>query len=226
MIISHTHRFIFLKSTKTAGTSIEAALSQHCSGDDVVTELGDYRHNRDESGNWVHRAMNAAGFDQEEPALSVRDKLGPRIWQEYFKFSIARNPWDRAVSSFSWHKRRSPKPRAGLLHKLGLAGDEIDALRPAFAEFVRDELKTNDRFYLIDGELCVDYVIRYEQLQQGYDEVCNRIGVASSTLPRLKSGIREGGRHYRDYFDAATRDLVAHRHAHDLRLFGYVFEER
>lgn len=226
MIISHTHRFIFLKSTKTAGTSIEAALSRHCSGDDIVTELGDYRHNRDENGNWIHRAMNASGFDQEEPALSVRDKVGPHVWNSYFKFSIARNPWDRAVSSFSWHNRRATKPQRGLMQKLGLGRSEDDAMRAAFAEFVRNDLKTNDRFYVIDGELCVDYVIRYESLQEGFDEVCRRVGVPTTELPRLKSGIRDAGRHYSTYFDDDTRELVRQRHTNDLRLFGYAFEGR
>ncbi len=226
MIVSHSHKFIFIKSTKTAGTSIEAALSQHCSGDDVVTELGDYRHNRDDNGNWVHRAMNSSGFEQEEPALSVRSKLGPEVWSTYFKFSITRNPWDRAVSSFSWHNRRAVKPKEGLMGKLGLSRNEMEATRAAFAEFVRNGLKTNDRFYVIDDELCVDYVIRYEDLQEGYDEVCRRIGVPRTELPRLKSGIRDAARHYSAYFDDETRELVRRRHAHDLRLFGYAFEER
>lgn len=225
MIISHTHRFIFIKSTKTAGTSIEAALSQHCAGEDVVTELGDYRHNRDENGNWIHRAMNSSGFEQEEPAQSLRAKVGEQVWGSYFKFSIARNPWDRAVSSFSWHNRRRLKPQTGLMKRLGLARDDLREIRPAFTDFVRNGLKTNDRFYILDDELCVDYVIRYEDLQHGYDEVCRRIGVESTTLPKLKSGIRDADHHYSDYFDSESREIVRQRHAHDVRLFGYTFEQ-
>ncbi len=30
MIISHRHSFVFVKTTKTAGTSVEIALSKHC----------------------------------------------------------------------------------------------------------------------------------------------------------------------------------------------------
>ncbi|TAE78164.1 MAG: hypothetical protein EAZ84_02360 [Verrucomicrobia bacterium] len=37
MVISHKHRFIFIKTAKTAGTSIEAFLSPHCGPDDVFT---------------------------------------------------------------------------------------------------------------------------------------------------------------------------------------------
>ena len=39
MIISHEHKFIFLKTKKTAGTSIELALSQLCGPGDIITPL-------------------------------------------------------------------------------------------------------------------------------------------------------------------------------------------
>lgn len=39
MIISHEHKFIFLKTAKTAGTSIEIALSKFCGSDDVITKI-------------------------------------------------------------------------------------------------------------------------------------------------------------------------------------------
>ena len=37
MILSHAHRFIYIKTYKTASTSIEAALSAICGPDDVIT---------------------------------------------------------------------------------------------------------------------------------------------------------------------------------------------
>lgn len=61
MNISHSRRFIFIKSRKTAGTSLEAALSTQYSGSNVVTPLGNVEFNRDETGQWVSRAMNCEG---------------------------------------------------------------------------------------------------------------------------------------------------------------------
>ncbi len=226
MIISHTHKYIFIKSEKTAGTSVEAALSKHCGGEDMVTPLGDYWFNRDERGQWIHSAMNAEGFFQHDPAAEVKRKLDPSIWNEYLKFTIVRNPWDRVVSLFSWEARNRPElqPQRRLVHKLGARFDEFAESVRQFREFVATDWKTNDRFYLIEGEMCVDFVIRYESLEQDLAEVCERVGLPDVELPRLKAGLRKAGHHYSEYYDDDSREIVAVRHESDLRVFGYGFE--
>ena len=55
--------------------------------------------------------------------------------------------------------------------------------------------------------------------------MCARVGVPSAQLPRLKSGIRKGKRHYSEYYDDETRDIVAEIHRNDIRLFNYRFED-
>ena len=39
MIVSHKNKFIFLKTRKTAGSSIEIALSKHCGPEDIITQI-------------------------------------------------------------------------------------------------------------------------------------------------------------------------------------------
>lgn len=228
MIISHSHKYIFIKSTKTAGTSIEAALSNYCGGDDIVTPLGDYEFNRDETGTWVHKAMNEGNFKQHDDALTIKNSIGSEIWNSYFKFSIARNPWDRTLSRFFWNQRSAPalKPKKRFYHYLGIPFDELGPARRLFKQFIMQaEWDTNDPFYVIEGGLCVDYVIRYENLAEDLKEVCRQIGLPELQLPRLKSGFRQRGHHYSEYYDEETRELVAQRHQNDIRLFGYRFEQ-
>jgi hypothetical protein len=233
MIISHTHKFILIKSIKTAGTSVEAALSNSCSGSDVVTPLNDFPFNRDEKGIAIHRAMNAETLSwwdreigQHVDAPTLQSKLSEEVWSSYFKFSIARNPWDRMVSLFTWSTRNDPamKPRPRFYHRLGVPFDEIGEIRRHFSQFLCGEWETNDRFYIIDGELAVDFIVRYEDLAGGLDAVRRKIGLPEMTLPRLKTGIRPGHYHYSQYYDEQTKTLVATRHANDIRLFGYKFE--
>ena len=41
MILSHAHKFIYIKTYKTGSTSVEAALSGVCGPDDVLTEASE-----------------------------------------------------------------------------------------------------------------------------------------------------------------------------------------
>jgi hypothetical protein len=228
MIISHSHKFIFVKSAKTAGTSLESALSHSCSGDDIVTPLGDYRVNRDEAGNWVHKAMNPGDFKQHDHAATIRSRVSAEVWSSYFKFSIARNPWDRVLSLFFWKHRNDKgiRPQKRFYHQFVVPFDSVGPARERFRGFVQaGDWETNDRFYIIDGELCVDYVIRYEALGEGFAHVCRIIGIPVPNLPSLKVGMRDKEHGYADYYDLQTREIVASRHANDIRLFGYSFEE-
>jgi len=233
MIISHTHKFIFIKSEKTAGTSIEAALSRYCSGNDVVTPINDYRHNRDENGEFTHQSMNADEYIQlnlpnlqHVDALTIRNKVPAEIWDSYFKFSITRNPWDKVISDFFWKKRQDPaiNPRKRFYHYLGVPFNELDQLKAMFSEFLQSSQWTNnDRFYIIDNQLCVDYVIHYENLLEDFSEVCKTIGLETCTLPRLKSGLRKQRYNYSEYFDEESKAIVAKAHENDIRLFDYEF---
>ncbi len=254
MIISHSRKFIFVKSLKTAGTSIEAALSNYCSGNDVVVPIGDFGHNRDAKGGIVHRGMNADEvyrmIGQHVDAPTIRDREPAEVWNGYFKFSITRNPWDRALSYFFWDRRKDPamKPRKRFYHYLGVPLDEFGAVKGLFTDFIRNKtltgddrfyvndgekryrvpaegfLENNDRFYVEDGRLCVDFVIRYERLQEDFHTVCERVGIhPTPQLPQLKTGIRMGGHHYTEYYDDRARDIVGELHENDIRLLGYQF---
>ena len=234
MIISHSHKFILLKSIKTAGTSIEAALSNLCSGDDIVTPLNNYAFNKDDSSSVQHRPMNAETLDwwdkeeigQHVDARMLKEHLPPEIWENYFKISIARNPWDRLVSLFTWRNKNNPalRPRKRFYHYLGVPFDEFEHLKKQFLEYARGDWETNDRFYILDGELCADYVIRYENLAESFGGLCDELGVPRLELPRLKTGIRPAKYHYSQYYDDETVELVAQRHQKDIELFGYRFE--
>ena len=231
MIISHSRKFIFIKSEKTAGTSVEAVLSEHCRGNDIVVPINDFRHNRNEKGEFIHRSMNAdeeyRKIGQHVDANTIRRKVSAEVWNDYYKFSIIRNPWDRTISDFFWKRRQDPaiKPRKRFYHYLGAPFNELTQIRKLFTEFIKSEdFVNNDRFYIIDDQLCVDSVIRYENLSEDLAVVCRRIGLPSIDLPHLKTGFRQKRHHYSEYFDQESMAIVAKKHKNDIRLFGYEFE--
>ena len=93
MIVSHKFKFIFIKTRKTAGTSLEVFLSGACGPSDVVTPVIP-----PESG---HVPRNHEGFYNHIPASEARLRLVD-CWDSYFKFCVERNPWDKVLSSFRW----------------------------------------------------------------------------------------------------------------------------
>lgn len=132
MIISHKHKFIFLKTRKTAGTSIEISLSRYCGKDDVITpitpedekirqKLNIYPQNysfgnRKNTLFKILKKLNLKKpsylypisgyhFLSHSPGTYVKNIVGDEIWNSYFKFCFDRNPWDKTISKYFWDQR-------------------------------------------------------------------------------------------------------------------------
>ena len=211
MIISHQHRFVFLKTRKTAGTSVEIALSTVCGPDDVITPIV-------EEDEELRRAAGGRGPQNHEspplsrraynhmPAQMVRRILGRERWASYYTFAIERNPWDAVVSLYHWRYRDTePMP---------------------FAEFVRSPMvesyaTKNARIYRLRGEIAVDRVCRYESLDDDLAEVWAHLGLPGApALPRAKGGVRPAGS-YAAYYDDETAAHVSDLFAPMIRDLGY-----
>jgi hypothetical protein len=230
MIVSHRYRFIFLKTRKTAGTSVEIALSRLCGPEDVITPLlpadeavrrelggrGPQHYQEGYSayglGDWwrlLRRRRPKLRFYHHIGAAEARAKLGPEVWDGYFKFCFERNPWDKAISYYYHRQRKRPGPH------------------PSFAEFVlaggADEVSDFDH-YSIDGRVAMDFIGRYENLEHDLEEVRRRIGLPGPLrLPVTKGGFRQDRRAYQEIYGEAEKARVARAFAREIDHFGYLF---
>jgi hypothetical protein len=202
MIVSHKYRFIFVKTLKTAGTSIEVFLSQHCGPDDVLTPI--LPHVK------PHRPRNHDGFFNHIPAAEIRIRVGPDVWRSYFKFCVERNPWDRTLSDYHMQNAR-------------------EGGRLLFADYLsRNDFPLNYPKYTEPGEpgnVIVDRVLRYERLADELREVFGRLGIPfdGSLGANAKSEYRSDRRPYREVFSRKQAELVGRVFEVERRLFGYEF---
>jgi hypothetical protein len=143
----------------------------------------------------------------KEGVLSSEYAIAPA---DYFSFAVTRNPWDRFVSGWKYCASTRERTLKEVLAVLPQQGhDYRHVTRPQHAILFDDR-----------GELIVDSLLRFEQLQEGFDAVCDRIGKPWCSLPHRNRGSRG---HYRDYFDAESRQMFLRHFAKDVEIFGYEY---
>lgn len=231
MIISHKYKFIFIKTVKTAGTSIEVYLSDFCGEDDILTPVGPEGSPQIES----HVARNYKGIWNPIPELIskkglkkkaiikqlirrekyfnhisaniLKKRLSNRIWKRYFKFCVERNPWDKTISHYYWENQ-------GGTYK-------------SFDQYLREGnfCYNYSRYTDVDGNLLVDKVVKYEDLNEELTDIFNKLGVPfdGSLGVNAKASFRKDYRDYKELYNKEQRDIVKFAFSKEIELHGYTF---
>jgi hypothetical protein len=214
MIISHKHKFIFIKTQKTAGTSIEIALSKICGEDDVITPISPaderIRSGLGHRGPQHHTVNGARVFYNHIPAGTVRHLVGNDVWNGYFKFCFERNPWDKVISWYFHLNKTEPRPTIS------------DFIRSGRAALVGGPGGFD--IYTIDGDVAVDRACLYENLEAELQRIQDQLELPElPPLPRAKSTSRKDKRHYREILSEEDRIAIEAAFRREIALFGYRF---
>lgn len=173
MIISHKYKFIFVKTRKTAGTSIEVTLSKYCGPDDVVTEIAPREEGHEPRNFWIDEARGLK-FKNHMPATEIRDAVGPDIWNSYFKFCYERHPYLKSISLFHMNRHHHHGDKSGY----------------TFDAWLGPKTVPTDFFMYTDesGKPIVDQIFRYKSLHETFPATCKKLGIPCEGLEsRAKS---------------------------------------
>jgi hypothetical protein len=183
MFINHKHKFIFIHIPKNAGTSIRNSF--RLEGYDKRVVKKPYPH---------------------DPCSKIREYCGEEVWNTFFKFAIVRNPYDRMVSYYHFHKSTQYRFPA---KANSLSFDEW------IIKGLDSNMKKNQTWYL-DEE--VDYIGRVEYLEKDWDLICQEIGIEPYTLPNYNvSEHKEWKSYYTDDSDKVVRKIFQD----DFETFNY-----
>ncbi len=207
MIISHAHKFIFFAVPKTGTHAVREVLRMHLSADDWEQQML--------TGNQTLPIPEIAQIGHGHITVrEIRPYLSQEIWNEYHKFAFIRNPFDRFVSVCAFLNRGNPAfARSPLLWMK-------EALnRPRFRErvLVREQF---EQLCNEEREIGVDFVCRYENLQESLDAMLGKLSLPSSPLSVLNSSEHKV---YSEYYDEELKDLVQTLYSTDIEEFNYAF---
>ena len=206
MLLSHRYNFIFIHVYKVAGTSLKSVLKKYTLPpyESVITK-DLQKAGRLPCGN-IYRG--------HIKAREVRSKLGNETFNSFFKFAFVRNPWDWQVSLYEFMLQREGHWEHDLIKNM--VGFE------EYIEWRVSKQRVLQKAFVSDkqGNIIVDFVGRYENLQADFQKICARLGIDEEVLPQLNQSDR---RDYREYYSERTKHLIFEHFQEDIELFGYDF---
>lgn len=230
-VFSRKHNYLFFASPQTGSKAIMKTLVEKLDGEQMPKK--EIKRNGKVIANKHHTTykmlLNAELLTQSE-------------LDSAFKFSGVRNPYDLQVSRYlklkgrfaeSGEKANYAKKNEKVVERVQIANtmDFPQWLVEVHKEFISDDGSVRP----IRGPMVflehADFVIRFETLQQGFDEFLQRIGVKDNiqvyehnvTTERVDSGKK---RDYREFYDAASIELCGKLYAPIIEKFGYTFDPK
>ena len=193
MLVSHKHKFVFIHIPKTAGSSVTVSL-KNLGQDDAKSS---YQHITCQNLKKI--------FDNQR-----------WTWSDYFKFSFVRNPFARIVSEFHYVKDGHNKNRK----KYKFDFKKFICKKYFETHVWHHHADPQLNFISLNKKIEVDFIGRVENLQQDLNIICDKIGIPRQELPHYN---KTEHKHYTEYYDDETRQLVAEKYAKDIEYFGYEF---
>ena len=211
MLISYDHEFIFIHVYKVAGVSIKNALQK-------------YSH--DPSKLLINRSQRKLGINSNLPyykyktfsphinARLLRKELPKKVYNNFYKFAFVRNPWDWQVSLYSFML----KSKSHRQHEI------IKSMR-SFDDYLKWRVNGNKRFQKDfvtddDGNLIVDFVGKFESIEEDFKYICKNLKINDS-LPHMNKSPHKD---YRAYYNCKTKKIIEDHFKEDIEFFGYKFD--
>jgi hypothetical protein len=210
MILSHSKKFIFIHVYKVAGISIRRALQPY--NNLSSKDFPWYMNLKFNLGKRFEILPNWS--INHIKAKEIKNYLPVDVFNNYFKFCFVRNPWDWQVSLYHFTLQYKNHPQHQRISRM-----------KSFDEYIEWRIHNDfnlqkDFIYDDNNNILVDYVGRFENLQEDFNEICLRLEIPVVDLPKANSSKHK---HYKEYYNDFTKKLVRDAFKEDIELLHYDF---
>jgi hypothetical protein len=213
MLISHSKKFITVDIPKTGTRSLRESLCPW----GIIDVVG--------------KADPSAEFHQhgtvERAKLAFENNNWD--WDEYYSFSIVRNPWERYFSFFKYFKnyaekyqnkdssivwRKAEINQGKMCHEMFKNKNEKKILKN-----IINKKKVQSEYYEINGQVAISHIALFEDISNEFKKLCLKIDVDEI---ELKHGNKSSSSHnMHDIYNQELIDLVAEKEKSCIKLFNY-----
>ena len=212
-MISHKYRCIFVEVPKTGSTSVRAILGKPWKPHLDLWQIKNHMENY-----WTHvggRTNRVLEIFYLALPKQRRSNAGRKQFETYFKFGFVRNPWDRIVSLYE-------RKEVGQLRDKMTFEQFVDWIQYSSATCIHSSPHRYQLDWFVDhnGNVLADFIGKFERLDEDWAFLATKLGI-DEALPHWRANPRE--RHYTEYYDARTREVIANKFRIDIERFGYDF---
>ena len=236
MIISFKYKFIFIKTYKTAGSSIESYLYQFLSANDVYSHTADNNgincwgefdpenklSNFFDKDTYNERISKKLRFYAHMPAWLIKDrldiyskKLKFDIFNNFYKFAVIRNPFDLIVSDYFWRKN------SNFMNEKSF--DEIIQELKDNKYQTHGLLNLNKLMDIKRENILCDYIIKYENLNEELSKVFHKLKIPFNGKLEIFKKRFDRDRDYQKFYNKNSRKLVEDIFFREIDMFKYKF---
>ncbi|MGK7940291.1 MAG: sulfotransferase family 2 domain-containing protein [Crocosphaera sp.] len=218
-MISGEKNFLFIHIPKTGGNSLQNILRNY--SEDKIMIFGEHQDGieRFEVRN------DKYDVTKHSTLQNYKDILEPNFYQKLFKFATLRNPYDRMISwYFSPHRGVKEWIREDFIKLVG----EVSPVRHYIG--LSESLSQQKTFNFLGFSFTlnqpnldqdIDFLIRFESLEQDFKKVCEMIDIPYEPLPIRNKSER---RSYASYFDQELKEIVEEKFAEEIKFGAYEFD--
>ena len=236
MIISFKYKFIFIKTYKTAGSSIESYLYKYLNSNDIYAHTADNKgincwgefdpenqlSNFFEKKTYQERIAKKLRFYAHMPAWLIKDRLDLYsrkikfdIFDNFYKFAVIRNPFDLVVSDYFWRKNSNLIKEKSFDNIL----KELDENKyQTYGLLNLNKLMDAN----LENILC-NYIIQYENLNEGLSIVFDKLKIPFNGKLEIYKKKFDRDKNYRKFYNNESKKLIEDIFWKEIDMFNYKF---
>lgn len=192
-------KYIFTHPPKCAGASVAKTLGVLHESHPLFSRYKKFQH--------AHLSDHISELDKHQ-----------LNWQEFYKFSVARNPWDRAVSRYFFEQTHN-----GLSSSLSFDQYIIHCYNFSIEEgYVHSHFAIKP-YLFYENKYIMDHIIMQENFDHDLALAMKHLNLENYNTYHVNQKTVRPSKDYRHFYNDATKNMTAEMAKDSIEIFGYKF---